>query len=379
MFHSFILPDVYTIQLAKLPPFFSLLDIAPQPLTFPNGYTLLSGGLANSRIQTMEQFNKLPEVMQFNLGIQQQFLKDMVIEVAYVGTQGRHLVRAYEADSSIPTFVNGRPVYTAGAPRRNPLFADVRTTASDMNSHYNGLQLSLKRKGATGVQYQVSYTYSKAIDYATSFFTGDTSREAGVTMDATNWRADKGLSSQNPAHNFVANFSYPLPFKFQQKVVSAALGGWTVNGIGTFQTGQPFTVRLGFERSNDGNGGRADRPNLVPGAKTNPVLGGPDRYYDPAAFALPAAGTYGNLGRDTVIGPGIANFDFSVEKVFPLRERYNFRFRAEFFNLPNRANFGLPNTLPLLSSGAISGSAGRITDTGGNTSRQIQFGLKMTF
>jgi hypothetical protein len=212
----------------------------------------------------------------------------------------------------------------------------------------------------------------------TDFFTGDTSREAGVTMDAYNWRRDRGLSSQNPSQAFLFNFIYPIPFRSNQKVLAALLESWTVNGIGTFQKGLPFTVRLGFERSLDGNGGRADRPDLAPGYSNNPVLGGPDRYYDPNAFVLSPLGTYGNLGRTTVIGPGTASFDLSFEKAFPIREPVDLSFRAELFNLLNHANFGLPNTLPLTSSGAISGSAGRITATS-SSARQIQFGLRLTF
>src|SRR5439155_17687168 len=132
-----------------------------------------------------------------------------------------------------------------------------------------------------------------------------------------------------------------------------ALGGWEVSGIGTFTDGQPFTARLGSERSRNGGGGRADRPDLKPGANNNPILGTVDRWYDPSVFALPAIGTYGNLGRDTLLGPARRTVDLSLTKKFALRETADLQFRAELFNILNHANFGLPQNVPLTSSGAI--------------------------
>ncbi len=175
------------------------------------------------------------------------------------------------------------------------------------------------------------------------------------------------------------NTSYPLPVKFQHKAASFVLGGWTIIGIGSFSSGRPFTARVGSNQSNSGDRQTPDRPNLLPGKSVNPVLGGPNKYFDASVFSLPPAGTLGNLGRNTITGPGIANFDASLEKNFALTERFQARFRAEFFNLLNHANFGLPaSNVFTTGTGAISGSAGRITTTT-TKGRQIQFGLKLNF
>ncbi len=121
-----------------------------------------------------------------------------------------------------------------------------------------------------------------------------------------------------------------------------------------------------------------DRPNRNPSFTGNVLLGKLNRWFDPTAFLFPTAGTYGNVGRGTLRGPALANTDISVFKATRLSERFTLQFRAEFFNIFNGANFGIPNPIVFQSSGAISTSAGLVTSTA-TTSRQIQFGLKLIF
>ena len=259
--------------------------------------------------------------------------------------------------------------------------------------HYNGLQLKFRRQSSQGLQFQVAYTYSKTLDEASGIATADTARDAQASLDPENPARDYGRASFDATHNVVINLSYPIPGHYEHKTAAFLLGGWEVSEITTLTSGLPFSARLGFEQSNNGGGGRADRPNLAPGAKQNPTsgvgagcaglragdkLGTPDRWYDPCAFTLPAAGFYGTLGRNTLVGPGIRTFDFSLVKGFKVSERVNVQFRAEAFNIFNHANFGLPASVPLASNGSAVATAGRMTDTVGSA-RQIQFALKMTF
>ena len=178
------------------------------------------------------------------------------------------------------------------------------------------------------------------------------------------------------------------------------LSGWQLNGILTLADGTPVAINSGFNRSRNGaSGGQiGDRPDLLPGFSKNPVkgvskgclgvaagtkLGTPDLYFDPCAFGLPDPGFYGNLGRNTVIGPGLTNFDFSLVKNISFRETKSVQFRAEAFNLANHANFNRPGALQegvrLFNASAarvVSAATIRSTLT---DSRQIQFGLKLTF
>jgi hypothetical protein len=172
-----------------------------------------------------------------------------------------------------------------------------------------------------------------------------------------------------------------------------ALAGWTVSEIATLQSGLPFTPQLGFNPSNNGDSRNPVRPSINPAFHGRIVEGGPSQYFHPDAFLVPAAGTYGNLGRNTLTGPGLASLDFSVTKNTSLTERLNLQFRSEFFNVLNRTNFGTPNAVvytaaPASGSGCDnsiaacpstpSPTAGVITSTATN-SRQIQFGVKVLF
>jgi hypothetical protein len=201
-------------------------------------------------------------------------------------------------------------------------------------------------------------------------------------MDWYDRRADRGPSSFNANHNLTYNWTWDLPFaRSLTGVVGALLKGWQVNNIGTLLSGTPFTVRNGFNRSGNLNTtsfSMHDRPNVKPGC--DPILGGPDRYWDIACFELQPANTRGNSGRNSLTGPGLIAIDLALVKSFKVGLSRSFQFRAEVFNVPNRANFAVPSGQIAFTnaSGAIASNWGRITSTT-TTSRQVQLGLKYIF
>ena len=155
------------------------------------------------------------------------------------------------------------------------------------------------------------------------------------------------------------------------------VGGWSVNSIVTLQSGFPFTPQLSYNPSNDGDTRNPVRPFVNPNFHGRITPRQPAQWFNPAAFLQPPpnSGFYGNLGRDTLTGPGLATWDFSAFKDTKLHERMTLQFRAELFNLLNRANFNTPNLIVFTPSG-VSGTAGAITSTS-TTSRQVQFALKL--
>ena len=155
------------------------------------------------------------------------------------------------------------------------------------------------------------------------------------------------------------------------------VGGWQVNVITTLLSGFPLTPLAGSNRSGDGDTRNPDRPSLNPAFSGQVVTGNPNQWYNPAAFVLPAFGTYGNLGRGTYSGPGLATVDFSLFKNTAISERVSLQFRAEAFNLLNHTNYASPNAI-VFSGASVSPSAGLITTTA-TFSRQLQLGLKLTF
>jgi hypothetical protein len=174
------------------------------------------------------------------------------------------------------------------------------------------------------------------------------------------------------------NSTYELPFGKKTRGLAQKLAsGWALSGIETVQSGFPFTPQLGFNPSNNGDTRNPVRPSWNPAFSGSVIEGSPNQYFNPNAFVLPATGTYGNVGRNVLTGPGLAATDFSIGKNTAISEKLRAQFRAEFFNIFNRANFATPNAVVFSSAGsAPSGTAGVITATA-TTSRQIQFGLKL--
>jgi len=413
VFHDHILPFTFVANASGTPPFFSTLSDLTNPV-FPFDTNLVKGAPPPPQFNPMPSSVKEPSKVSYNLSLQREIMKNTVLEVAYIGAESHHLQYAAEMNPTLllPSGVFGDPVKGPGAAlqkdRTNPLYASLTAYHWGANADYNALQVTLKHRSASGLQYQVFYTYSKSIDEKSTIAGGDSRQEVTTILNPTNLAGDRGLSAFDARQNFVFTATYPFPFHFRQKVVGAILGGWTVNGIGTFRTGEPFTGRVGSNISGDGDRWTPDRPNLNPGFSPDPTsgvtkgcasitavpdpcnsklisaacksvapgtaLGTPGLWYDPCAFSKPAPGTFGNLGRNTIIGPGLFNTDFSAQKVFKPTERINLQFRAEIFNLFDQAHFYAP-AFNVFSGSA--GGIGRLIATPGG--RLIQLGLKLTF
>lgn len=250
--------------------------------------------------------------------------------------------------------------------------------SADTDSFYNSLMVGVSKRYAQGLQLQASYTFSRTVDEGSGTQTaGDYDSEVGTQINWENHKMNRGLAAFHVAHNFVLTSTYDLPIGSQWTGAAGMLAkGWQIGGILSLGGGFPFTVTEDSSSSRDATAG-GNRPELLPHASNNPVLGGPDKYFDASVFTQVAPGFYGNVGRNTVIGPGSATFDLSLVKMFPISEGKSLQFRSELFNLFNRANFGIPSRTVFDGSGRV-GSAGRITRTT-STSRQVQFGLKFVF
>lgn len=258
----------------------------------------------------------------------------------------------------------------------------IREQAFDAMGFYNSMQLIASKRFSNGLQFQGSYTFSRDVtDSDGTLGSVDNSNARDYALDPENHKSSRGLSSLDIRHNLVFNFTYDLPGgKHFTGVSASVLGGWSTSGVFSVSTGMPVNMMAGYNVSNNlsDSSTQADRPDFVPGRSNNPVLGGADRYFDATAFVLPSAGFYGNLGRNTVIGPGFSSFDFSLVKNTKIRERTNVQFRAELFNIFNRANFAHPSNTLFNSRGARVGSAGLITQTV-VPNRQIQLAFRLTF
>lgn len=298
----------------------------------------------------------------WSLNIQRQIGAGRVLEVGYVGTKGTKLHSGRDINQANAS-ANQRNL------RPNPSYGDITAIESRSNSSYHSLQARFEQRVSRGMSLLGSYALAKSIDDASNFFS--TAADPNFPMDSNNWRLERARSSFDVRHRLSLAYVYDLPFGRGHRW----LGGWQTNGIWTVQSGRPFGVSLlsDLDRSNTGRTsfgfGANDRPNrLASGKQTNPV---PERWFDTAAFALQPFGTFGNSGRNILSGPGLANLDVSVVKNTVLSERVNLQFRVEAFNVANRANFDLPDSV------FGSGTYGRILSA--QAPRHLQLGIKLFF
>jgi outer membrane receptor protein involved in Fe transport len=376
IFYDEILPKYYFFSGSLNPPFTTRTSINNPP--FP----IITQGFnpnapIRAQLQTVNFDLQTPYVMQFNLSMQRSLPGDVDVTVAYAGSRGNHLIRIGDANLAPESIVNGVKTYNPTAGRRNPNFTGIFQRVTDAQSFYHSAQLSVIKRYSAGLRAQLSYTFSRSVDDSSGINSQDFGNVVQYGLDWYDRTIDRGLSAFHVKHNLTFNWTYDLPFGRSLKGLSGALvKGWQLNNITAIRSGTPFTVRLGFNRSGNLNTtsfSANERPNLKPGASSNPVLGGTDRYFDVNAFDLPPVNTRGTLGRNTLIGPGSVNVDASLGKSFALGESRSLLFRAEVFNLPNHPNFAVPS-----GQIAFTPTAGRITSTV-TTSRQIQLGLKFTF
>jgi hypothetical protein len=305
-----------------------------------------------------------PVTHQWNLDIQRELPAGFVLTAAYVGTRGEHL------------FVNQQ--YNPGQNdiRLNPAFGSVIVRTNGADSIYHAAQLTIDRKFSKGLLLRGAYTFSKLIDDASEVFT--ISQQSSTAENPFNQGQDRGPSLYDRRQRFVMTYIWDLPYVHStegaSRILNVLTSHWQWSGFATWQTGQPETIITGVDNGLDLNTTN-DRPNLV-----NPSLpiGDFNRY------AVPAAGTLGNLGRNTYTGPNNEYWDTAVQKTIPISfhhfEHQALTLRAEFFNALNHANHFLPDLN--LADGASTtpgdGGFGDITNTGVGQ-RQIKIYLRYSF
>lgn len=350
---------------------------------------------------------KMPTLISWTLGVEQQITPNTTFTLRYVGSHGYHEIVGIDANTPVPTICPGSPCpatypstfpavlagtpvpagsyyIPAGTPRANPTLANTWTYFSYGNSSYSALQVDFNRRFSHGLSLRGVYTWSKALDDGDSLNATTTGNEPGLVSNPYNLHADWGPAAWNATNVGVIAGVYTLPFgrgqafaNGMQGFANAMISGWSVESIVVAQSGFPMTPQLSYNPSNDGDTRNPVRPFANPNFVGNPILGTPTQWFNPAALLQPPpnSGFWGNLSRNNLTGPALATWDFSAIKNTMLHERLSLQFRAEIFNPLNRANFNTPNLIVFTPSG-LSGTAGAITSTS-TTARQVQFALKL--
>jgi Carboxypeptidase regulatory-like domain len=443
IFHDPIAPRTYASAYYFSPPFvFTQLFFAGFPNMFagvppPNPPTVPPTGCPPApnctAIQDGVPFNitLAPYQQQYNLNVQRELGRGTVLTVGYIGSHGVHLMIQRNVNPAITntspddtgapctptpanlstcyfgTFVPPGPFSPASVvPFSNHInnnYSYLNEGLPAGNSTYNSLQINLVRHAAAGVTMQASYTYSHCIDDGSAAY-GPEGANSNGQLDPYFPALDRGNCNFDLRHNFVANVVYLLPFHGNRLVE-----GWQVSGIFTAQSGSPFTVTDGFDQAGVNSNAVTPRPNVVPGC--DPYIekraSSPSGIVEPLwfntdCFSIETAGTVGDLGRNTLVGPRFINFDFALLKNTKITERLQVQFRAEFFNIANRTDFAnplgglftgscqvaglMPADQATCSGPNVGGGGGAPSPTAPflgatlpNTQREIQFGLKFLF
>jgi hypothetical protein len=367
----------------------------PRPVigapSFPNPDFNRAGAIS---IRPVQFDLENPRVHVFNVNVQREIWGQAAVTLGYAGSRGRHLLRSGDVNLAQPTgtTADGRPFIAPGTPRVNRAFSTIELKSSDGESWYNALIFEVRRRWSQGLSVQSSYTLSKSEDttQASTFFSDATN---GTTSAMPEFIPgyNKGLSDFDVRHNWVLNFTWALPGNGLTGVPRALLGGWNVSGIWTMRSGNPLTVFVTTNRSRSqwnpsrGPGIGQDRPDYAPGyGPENAVLGRPESWFDPAAFRLQPAGTFGNTGRGDFVGPNLRTLDVALTKAAswaPGGTGARLELRIEAFNVLNRANFGVPELRAFAGTRddePVLATFGRISSTV-TSARQIQIGVRATF
>ncbi len=363
------------------PPFFSIESFNTQcgassanpngvDCSIPNFNVLADGFPANSLSDpntplffSLDPRLRTPYNQQWHLGLQYQLPAQTVFEVSYAGSRGLKLFAFYNGNQAVPTtdqtaaFAPRRPA-NQSLPGAGPCTVDtpdncdpaldtsIATFRSNAYSNYNSLQAKIEKRLTRGLQFQASYTYSHALDTASSANLG--SFASGDFRDQRFPNREYGNADFDIRHRVVISYSYELPFGHGKMfgghangVLDQIIGGWEVEGITSASTGNYFTpTDISTNLSNSDGGGNvanAARPDRVGNPNGKPCI--PGTLFNTCAFVTNTVlGTFGDSGRNIIRGPGFQNWDMSFFKAFPLSERYRFEFRAELFNIWNHVN-----------------------------------------
>ncbi|HWF37123.1 MAG TPA: TonB-dependent receptor, partial [Candidatus Acidoferrales bacterium] len=400
------------------------------PLPVPNT-------LQNSSPQVINHDYRQPHMYDFNLAVERQLPFNIALSVAYAGSRGNDLWQITEGNPRCPTqnpyvpqgcsaitlfngptqwispsaLTNANNLLSSGATtfaapatnaRLNSFWSEIQYDNSTGESWYNSLQVNLTKRVTHGLEFQSAYTWSKSLDDSQGELAPDVGGSQVLWIENPfNPKSDWGPSIFDIRQNWRFNVLYHLPAIQGDSFAAKALSGWWMGSIVAVQTGYPFSPLIGSDREQVGifTGANIDRPSYVtsanlaqaqPGAVVynhgSAIMGSPNEWYNPNMFTLQLTGTIGTVGRDSLTGPGLATWDINVNKDTHLRwlgEQGVLQFRAEVFNLLNKANFGLPNAT------AFSGTAGDLVEkplatagvisTTSTDPREFQFSLKVIF
>ncbi len=375
-------------------PYNTTLTYSGVPIANPTGG--VAGLISPSNV---EPDLSTPTVLAYDLRVEQQLGPLGSITFAYVGSRSYHQILSEDqnepafvvcsAGVACPANVPVGTLYYPSAIKANPQLSNTTSWVSGGSGNYNALEVDYQRRLQKGLQLRANYTFSKNLDDGSAWNTSVSANTPAYVSVPSLPSLDYGRAATDVRNAAALNGTYELPLGKGQRLFSSAapgfdrlVSGWELSTIVTLQSGFPFTPQLGYNPTNSGDTRNPIRPNVNSAFRGSPYAKGSTaqrvaQFFNPAAFSAPVNGTVGNLGRDTLTGPGLAEWDLSLLKATQVTEHTRLQFRAECFNILNHTNLQTPNAVVYTSATVQSPTAGVITAAG--ASRQLQLGLKLLF
>ena len=362
-----------------------------------SGPTAGAGLISPSNVQTDIA---TPTVLSWMLKLEQQLAPGTSLTIAYVGSHGYHQILSEDQNTpatvtcpapSCSSTLSAGTIYYPKTTKANPAVANTTSWVSQGVSSYNALEVDVRKQLSHGLQLRGVYTWANNLDDGSAWNTSVSANTPAFVMYPGNPRLDYGPAATNIRHAAAINGTWDLPLDRVLANADASarqiIGGWSLSGIAMLQGGFPFSPQLGYNPTGNGDTRNPARPDVNPDFHGALYTKTSNQWFNPAAFSTPAPGTFGNLGRDTLNGPGLEELDLSLAKTTTIHERLRAQFRAEFFNALNHTNFTTPNPVVYSSgptpktpdAGSVESPTGGVLSATATTSRQIQFGLKLMF
>ena len=379
IFYDLIGPWYYFLQAPGNAPFTRNVTITNPP--FPNAVGAIPP-TSPVDFGAVDYNASSPTKYSYNVTFQRDVGHRTSLAVAYVGSLSRYLGRSGNQNLFQPQIVNGQYYWPAtGLTRPNAVFRSVSIIHFDANSSYNSFQASLDRRIGEGLAFTGNYTFARCYDDVSNEFGGGSLNGGASLQYAGDRRSSHGPCSFSSVHSSNITTTLDLPGRNLTGLAGALLGRWQWSTITTLQGGVPFEVSLGFHNSRQGDlGAGPDRPSWAGNCDAkSAIVGTPEQWFNPLCFTSAEAGYLGNVAARSLRGPALITSDWGLVKHVELASGRRLEFRAEVFNIFNRANFSTPSVTTIFNSDRTRvAAAGRITSTV-TPSRQAQFGIKYVF
>ncbi len=386
LYHNLL--DALDYRLDQTAPFnaaYSIKNAAVSSLNIAPGSGAPKGGLITA--STVQQDIKTPAVVSWRLRIEEQVAPRATLTVGYLGSHSYHQLLNEDLNEPALSFTaGGVPYYVSGAKDLNPDESKSTSLVSRGVGLYNALETEVRGKVGGGVTVRGAYTYSKNLDDGSAWSTAVSTNSPAYVEMPSDPKADWGPATSDLRHSATVGATWALPIGEGHALLAntsgfarAASEGWTVSGIETVHSGYPFSPQLGYNPTGNGDSRNTIRPNWNPAFAGKLYPKTPGEWFNPNAFVQPATGYFGNVSRDSLVGPGLSQLDFSVVKDTAIEQGVHIQFRTSFYNLLNQVSFRTPNEITYVSATSLASPTGGLVTATSTSAREIQFGVKASF